>query len=271
RPSGKVGRPRRRYRDGRAPAGAGSTSGGGAHRTLMRIYARQGRRDAALRQYQSCVDTLRRELSVEPETETRELYQEILRRRAAPSEEARPAIASLDALTSKASRRLPPPSPDEAPMIGREPEMARLITALDETFAGQGQLIAVLGEAGIGKSRLVSQLGVEAAKRGALVLVGHAYSTEQALAYGPWIDALRTRGAFDHEDVLASMGAPWRAELARIFPELARDDDPRPPAPEDPMRLFEAVARLLEQLASAQPLVLVLEDVHWADEMSVRL
>jgi DNA-binding SARP family transcriptional activator len=241
------------------------------HRTLMRIYARQGRRDAALRQYQNCVDTLRRELSVEPETETRELYQEILRCRAAPFEAARTAIASLDALTSKTSRRPPPPPPDEAPMIGREPELTRLVTALDETFAGRGQLIAVLGEAGIGKSRLVSQLGVEAAKRGALVLVGHAYLTVQGLAYGPWIDALRTGGVLDRDDVLADVATVWRGELARLFPELAKGDEKRAPTPPDPRRLIEAVVHLLERLANAQPLVLVLEDAHWADEMSVRL
>ena len=241
------------------------------HRTLMRIYARQGRRDAALRQYQSCVDTIRRELSMEPETETRELYQEILRGRAMPSEAARTAVASLDPVVSTVPRHPPPPLPDEPPMIGREPELTRLAILLDETFAGRGQLVAVLGEAGIGKSRLLGQLGIEAAKRGALVLVGHAYSTEQALAYGLWIDALRTGGVLDRPDVLASMAAPWRAELARLFPELAKDDDSRAPMPEDPMRLLEAVAHLLRQLANAEPLVLVLEDVHWADEMSVRL
>ena len=125
------------------------------HRTLIRMYARQGRRDAALRQYQSCVETLRRELSIEPEAETRKLYQEVLRGRATPSEGARTALAALAAVAPRASRRAPPPLPDDTPMIGREPEFARLMAALDEAGAGRGQLIAVLGEAGIGKSRLV--------------------------------------------------------------------------------------------------------------------
>jgi len=240
------------------------------HRTLMRVYARRGRRDAALRQYQSCVGTLRRELSVEPEAETRELYQEILRGRATPAEEAHTEAARLEPLAPKAPRRSTPSEPDEAPMIGREPELTRLAIALDEALARRGQLIAVVGEAGIGKSRLIGQLGVEAAKRGAHMLMGHAYATEQVLAYGPWIDALRTGGILDRRDLLASVAAPWRAELARLFPELA-EDDPRAPTPEDPMRLFEAIVHLLEQLANAQPLVLVLEDAHWADEMSVRL
>ena len=241
------------------------------HRTLMRTYARGGRRDAALRQYQSCVDTIRRELNVEPETETRELYREILRGRAMPAEMARHNVARPESVGSPVPRHPPPPQPDEMPIIGREPELTRLSMSLDEALGGRGQLLAVVGEAGIGKSQLVGQLGVEAAKRGVLVLVGHAYATEQALAYGPWIDALRSRGALDGADVLASVAAPWRAELARLFLELPAGDDPRAVTPRDPMRLFEAVAHLLERLASAQPLVLVLEDLHWADEMSIRL
>ena len=239
------------------------------HRTLMRIYSGQGRRDAALRQYQGCVDTLRRELSVEPETETRQLYQEILRERPAPR--TRTALADLDTLASRPSRRPPTPLPDEAPMIGRAPELASLLLALDEALLGRGRLIAVLGEAGIGKSRLVNQVSVEAMERGALLLVSHAYPTEQALAYGLWIEALRTGGVLDREDVLAHVASVWRGELARLFPELAAPDDQRASGPEDAMRLFDAVGHLLERLANAQPLVLVLEDVHWADEMSVRL
>jgi predicted ATPase len=154
-------------------------------------------------------------------------------------------------------------------MIAREAELTRLLLTLDEALAGRGQVIAVLGEAGIGKSRLVSQLGVEAVKRGALVLVSHAYPTEQTLAYGPWIDVPRTSGVFDRDGMFWHLAPAWRAELARLFPELATPEAQRAASPEDAMRLFEAVAQLLERLAKAQPLVLVLEDVHWADEMSV--
>jgi tetratricopeptide (TPR) repeat protein len=156
-------------------------------------------------------------------------------------------------------------------MIARDAELTRLLLTLDEALAGRGQMIAVLGEAGIGKSRLVSQLGVEAVKRGALVLVSHAYPTEQALAYGLWIDVLRTSGVLDRDGMFWHLAPVWRAELARLFPELATPEAQRPASPEDAMRLFEAVAHVLERLAKTQPLVLVLEDAHWADEMSVRL
>jgi DNA-binding SARP family transcriptional activator len=241
------------------------------HRALMRMYSRHGRRDAALRQYQSCVETLRRELSVEPEPETRQLYQEVLRGRATPSPTARTTIATRDVLASKMPPRSVPPVHDDAPMIGRGPELMRLMAALDEALAGRGQVTAVLGESGIGKSRLVSQLGVEAVKRGALRLVGRAYPTEQALAYGPWIEAVRAGAVLSRDDVLAQLTPAVRAELARLFPELATPEAQRGASPEDAMRLFEAVAQLLERLAKARPLMLVLEDVHWADEMSVRL
>src|SRR5262244_1647457 len=241
------------------------------HRALMRLYVRDGRRDAALRQYQSCVDTLRRELSVEPEAETRQLYQEVLRSRATPSKATRTAMAHLEVLASQVQ---PPssPLPDEAPMFGRQSELARLRHALDEALAGRGQLIAVLGEAGIGKSRLVNQVTVEAVKRGALALVSHGYQTEQTLAYGLWIDALRRGGVLDRDDVFNGVAVAWRIELARLFPELAQHDAPPGSSPEDATRLLEAVAHLIEGLAKAQPpLLLVLEDVHWADEASLRL
>ena len=234
------------------------------HRTLMRSYVQCGRRDSALRQYQSCVHTLRRELSVEPEPETRQLYQEIVRGRTRPPEVTH-AVPAPPALASRA----PSPSlPDEAPLIGRGPERTRLLTALDEVAAERGQLIAVLGEAGIGKSRLVAEVAREAVQRGGRVLVARGYVTEQTLAYGPWMDALRT--VLD-DDVCASLEPVWRAELARLFPQLADMAPPRAAGPEDHVRLFEAVAQLLERLAATAPLLVVFEDMHWADEMSLRL
>ncbi len=236
------------------------------HRTLMRIYARHGRRDAALRQYQSCVDTLQRELNVEPEAETRRIYEEVLRDRTTPSDAARMALA--DALASMASRHPSLPPTDEAPMIGREPELRRFMAALDEAVAGRGQLIAVVGEAGIGKSRLAAEIGREAAQRGARVLAGRAFLTEQTLVYGPWMDALRT--VVDGE-VCTTLEPVWRTELARLFPQLAGTAPGRPAGPEDHVGLFEAVARLLERLAEAVPLMIVFEDAHWADGMSLRL
>ena len=241
------------------------------HRTLMRLFARRGRRDAALRQYQVCVDTLQRELSVEPEAETRQLYQEILRGRSAPPRPARGAAADLSRPSAAAGAEVQAPSPEAAPLIGREPELARLSAGLAAAFGGRGQVIAVLGEAGIGKTRLVAELSLEAGRRGGRVLAGHAYATEQTLAYGPWIDAVTTSGVLDDGDVRENVGPVWCAELARLFPQVATAKARRTAGAENHVRLFEAVAQLLERLATPQPLALVLEDAHWADEMSLRL
>src|SRR5262249_62149931 len=93
----------------------------------------------------------------------------------------------------------------------------------------------------------------------------------QTLDSRPWIAPVRRGGGLDRDAVFNGVGAAWRIELARLFPELAQHDAPPGSSPEDSTRLLEAVAHLLEGLANAQPLLLVFEDVHWADEASLRL
>jgi len=241
------------------------------HRTLMRLYTQLGRRGAALRQYQLCVAALQRELRAEPDDETRTLYQQILQRQpahpsTAPSHAAGRAAASAgmegllhaDTLTG------------ETPIVGREVELAQLREALQATLAGQGQLVAVMGEAGIGKSRLVAELVAEANRKGARILLGRCFETEQVLPFGPWINVLRASRLAADGETLDRLGPVWRAELARLLPEIAPGTSPGA-ATADPAQLFEAVAQLLERVALAQPAVLVFEDLHWADEMSLRL
>jgi len=237
------------------------------HRALMRIHARQGRQDAALRQYQVCVDVLQRELGIEPEPETRELYRTLLGRRASGTAEA---SSPTTAPARPPSSARPRGESGITPLIGREGELARLGEVLDEVFAGRGRLVAVLGEAGIGKSRLAAELVSEAGRRGARTLVGRAHLAEQALLYGPWVDALRAGSAIDDVLVRERLGPVWRAELARLFPEIHSGH--RPPAdPVDQVRLFEGIAQLIQALAASSPVALLLEDVHWADDTSLRL
>jgi DNA-binding SARP family transcriptional activator/energy-coupling factor transporter ATP-binding protein EcfA2 len=234
------------------------------HRSLMRLYASQGRRAAALRQYQLCVDVLQRELGVEPENATRALYQELL---AAPQTAAPPLGARRHA-----ERRSPRPTAERARveglLIGRETEAVRLRAMLDDAVARRGRVVAILGEAGLGKTRLVSHVTALAVEAEARVVVGRAYETAQVLAFGPWIDLLRAAIAVDPA-IIDELDPVWRAELGRLVPEI----DPRAPrrAPPDVTRLFEAVNRCLERLAAAAPLVVVLEDVHWADDLTLRL
>jgi DNA-binding SARP family transcriptional activator len=239
-----------------------------AHRTLMRLFARQGRRGAALRQYQACVAVLQRELGVETEPETQRLYQEIVEQRppspgqAAEPRGTPPAAAGAPALG---------PSMVEWPLVGREAESARLRQRWEQARQGHGRVVLVTGEAGIGKTRLVEELAAGAVRQGGRVLLGRAWETEQILPFRPWVDALRAGRVLENLEALAGGHALWRSELARLFPEVAARSGQPPMTSESHGRLFEVIDTVVGRLAARQPLLLVLEDLQWADEMSLRL
>lgn len=243
------------------------------HRTLMRLYARQGRRSAALKQYQHCVASLQRELGAEPERDTRQLYQDLLQqRRLEPaSVDTIPSAARLCAEGPAPLELTPEPLKRDARLIGRDAELGQLSGALDEALRAHGRVVAIAGEAGIGKSSLLTALAVEAHARGARSLLGRCYQTEQVLAFGPWVEALRGGRVVADLDVLDRLPRPWRAELVRLLPELGRVGEEPAGTSTDNLRLFEAVTELVRNLAARQPLLVMLEDLHWADEMSSRL
>jgi DNA-binding SARP family transcriptional activator len=228
------------------------------HRSLMKLYAQQGRRGAALRQYQVCVGVLERELGAEPEAETKRFYRELLQARHVEGE---PPDAG------DAGSAVTDPSPSDIPLIGRRDELATLGSALEAASRGRGAVALVQGEVGVGKSRLVQAAVARAREGGAHVLLGRAYESEQILPFSPWVDALRAGRVIPQ--MVDELNEPWRTELARLFPELGRGAEP--PAGEDYVRLFEAMGRVLRYLATGRPLLVVLEDLHWADEMSLRL
>jgi DNA-binding SARP family transcriptional activator len=243
------------------------------HRMLMRLYAEAGRRSAALRQYQDCVTQLQRDLGVEPEAATRELYQQILTQKIL----ARPALApsghfivsgptSPQSLDSAADRRHA-----ETTIVGREAELAKLREALARAAIGEGGLVALVGEGGVGKSRVIEELIARAAHPGLRVLLGHAHQTEQILPFGPWVDALRTGRLEERLHIAEEIGLAWRAELTRLLPELAPPDAKGQTGMPDYLRLFESVLRFLVASTRDRTLLLILEDLHWADEMSQRL
>jgi DNA-binding SARP family transcriptional activator len=234
------------------------------HRALMRLYARQGRRAAALKQYQVCVGALQRELGMEPEAETRQLYLSLLRERSSPAE-----LAAYAAPGEAEPPRLPPILASEPPLVGRDAELALLRQLLEAAVLGRGQAVMVVGQAGIGKSRLVSALAGDTIARGGQAFVGYGHESDSILPFGPWIDALRRAPALRDPPLLDRLGVAARAELSRILPELTAPGLPAPSGSN--LRLFESVARLLEIAAGRFPVALVLEDVHWADEMTLRL
>ena len=252
------------------------------HRALMELYVETGRRGSALRQYQICVATLQREVRTEPEAETKALYHEILRQRGQVGPEARsqPIPAAAARPTSPPAELAEPPAAWEPPLVGRHRDLARLTEALQEALGGRGRLVILIGEAGAGKSRLAGELAAVARKRQARVLVGRCYETERILPFAPWVDALRSGRVMEEREILDALEPGWRDELERLLPELSRVGEPAAATSGgeiagrsggDPRYPFEAISELLKRLTRRQPLLVVLEDAHWADEMSVRL
>ena len=240
-----------------------------AHRALMRLYAAQGRRSEAIRQYQACVRALERGLGVEPEADTRRAYHELLRAGASPVRVARPPRIAADGSAAAVAATVPRP---QAPvLVGRAPELARLRQALERSVRGNGQVLVVLGEAGMGKSCLVGELGAMAAQAGARIVIGRAHESERILPLEPWVEALRDRTAL--RELYDATDAPreWCHALAHVLPELGGHRDAAVPRAWEYRRLFEVVAEVFGRIGSTQPTVVLLEDLHWADEMSVRL
>ena len=232
------------------------------HRALMRLLLRQGQRAAALKQYQLCVDWFERELGVEPEEETRQLYRDILR--SAGPAPGRPQTHST-ALPPQANARA-----EEAPMVGRDLEFGRLNDAVAKMLDAGGRVVLLRGEAGIGKSRLLREFIGRIIPSGVRVLVGRCHETEQILPLHAWIDALRGDGAVLDANVRDRIGAAASAQLVRVFPELGRSGDRSITAPDQYALLFDALAQLILELTSEQPTVFVLEDLHWCDGLSAR-
>jgi class 3 adenylate cyclase/tetratricopeptide (TPR) repeat protein len=163
------------------------------------------------------------------------------------------------------------------PYVGREAERASLRRLLDNTFVGHGRLALVAGEPGVGKSRLVAEIGDVAEARGMRVLTGHCVQMSGAPPYLPYVEII--------EQAISSPRSSlelWKAlgdvapEIARIAPALRRVFPDTPPPIELPAELarryvWNSFSEFIGRAAQGQPLLLILEDLHWADESSLLL
>ncbi len=161
----------------------------------------------------------------------------------------------------------------ESTFVGRAEELRRAGDALDAVAAGTPRALAVAGEPGIGKSRLLAEIGELAARRGQLVLTGRAAEFERDLPFGLFVDALDEHLRMLDPDKFRRLGSELQAELAQLFPSLAglAGAGGGPLLHDERYRAHRAVRDLLERLAAAQPLVLIFDDLHWADHASVEL
>lgn len=230
-------------------------------RQLMALRYEAGDRAGAIEEYETFRQRLYAELGVGPMVETIALFEAALRQESLPqSTETPPLSASLPAPVSPAF---------SLPFVGREREIQALQARWNEVYRGRGGLTLIVGESGIGKTRLASEFAQTVEARGGRVLRGATLPSEP-VPYQPIIAALRAA-----VPMLAAieMDPLWLATVAAILPELvarrAPHGDAHPPLPRlneerERERLFEALARCLESLARPRPVLLILEDLHWA-------
>jgi class 3 adenylate cyclase len=159
--------------------------------------------------------------------------------------------------------------------VGRERELERLREAVDGGLAGRGSLQLLVGEPGIGKTRAAEELATYARVSGARVYWGRCREDEGAPAYWPWVQAIRSYARDTDPVALAWQLGAGAAEVAQLIPEVAEKLDVEPAKGSDSeearFRLFDSVTTLMLGAARDRPIVLVLDDLHWADEPSLLL
>jgi predicted ATPase/transcriptional regulator with XRE-family HTH domain len=171
--------------------------------------------------------------------------------------------AALDAETRHLDERLKAAA--ASALIGRGAEWQTLIRAWAQASRGRAAMVMLSGEAGIGKTRLAEELVRWADRQGISVATAHCYTAEGRLTYAPVLEWLRT-ALF--KDALRTLPDAWHSALALLLPELQAE---RPSSagqqvrtePLPRQRLFEAMARTI--LGVSQPLLLVIDDLHWCD------
>jgi tetratricopeptide (TPR) repeat protein len=159
--------------------------------------------------------------------------------------------------------------------VGRVSELGELRRGLADARAGRGRLFLLVGDAGIGKTRLADELASSTGDE-ARVLWGRCWESGGAPVYWPWVQALRSCVAGIDDGMLAAQLGHGAADVAQIVPEVrTRLSLPESPAPRDPeaarFQLFDSAATFLRNVAQKQPLVLILEDLHVADQPSLLL
>jgi class 3 adenylate cyclase/tetratricopeptide (TPR) repeat protein len=162
------------------------------------------------------------------------------------------------------------------PFVGRAVELARLTARLRDVRAGIGGLVMLVGEPGIGKTRTLEECAETARNDGAVVLWGRCYEGEATRPYGPFVEALTDHARTATADALRADLGFGAAPLARLVPAVRERliDVPEPVAlqpDEERMRLLDAMAQLLIVLSSRAPVVLVLDDLQWADAATVAM
>lgn len=268
------------------------------HRQLMLLYARMGRRSDALNQYLLLREVLKAELRTHPLPETTELYRSIQAGRvtvdlASATSPLKEPAARIARITTPEPRSSQSPGdfeqelPDQgqidpnrilnADLVGRESELTSFQRAYNQAREGQRRVIFINGEPGIGKTRLAREFTRWGEiTQHAVVLWGYCYEMSGSLPYQPVADALNAHITACSSQQLRSLLGNYAVDLAKIVPavRLILPDlpQPEPVGPELERRnLYNAVAHYFNTLAAQHPLIIILDDLQWADAATMQL
>ena len=224
-----------------------------AVRIQMEAHLALGDRGGALRSYHRYAEVLERDLELEPGEAIGAIYRQ-LRANTPHREELQGEDVAPVA---------------EVPFVGRHLELDQLNQAWIAAREGRAHLVLLSGEPGIGKSRLALELGRRVRAEGHVVASARAYEAAGRLPWGPVIDLLRSGALRSHIDTLGSV---WRAELARLLPELLEASPAPAPSRAGDLaqrhRLFDAVSRAI---VGDRPRLLIIDDLQWCDAETIEV
>ncbi len=220
------------------------------YRRLMRLFALNNDRASALHVYHTCVTTLQREMGVNPDPVTQEVYERLMQQ---------------ETPTMQATIHQPLPTATPT-LIGRKREWEQLHDAWQRTTDGGPHFVLVTGEAGIGKSRLAEEFLLWANQQGTVTAKTRSYAAEGQLSLAPVTEWLRSEGL---QSRLRQLDKVWLTEIVRLLPELLAEQPDLAhyePVTEygQRLRFFEALARAI--LLTPQPLLLLIDDLQWCDQ-----
>jgi DNA-binding SARP family transcriptional activator len=246
---------------------------------IVALY-RSGRQADALQTYQRLRARLVSELGLEPSPPLRELEAAVLRHD--PDLAVPTGLVATGAVVGttngqRETARPGQPLAHRTPFVGREEERAELGRLVEQTRAGTGALVMIGGEPGVGKSRLAEELRQRCEAEGFVTYVGHCYEAAGAPPYVPVVEAFeQALAAAPSAETFRQFLGDEASEVARLVPKLRRlcPDIPPPldlPAEQERRYLFNSVLAVLARTAAGRPTLLVLDDLHWADEPTMLL
>jgi tetratricopeptide (TPR) repeat protein len=238
------------------------------HRQAMRLHAHQGDRAAVLQQYLQCQAALREQLSLQPAPATTALYRELL------GEAPREPVARVPSTQPGLGRS--PLDTSRAPLVERADELATMQTAWERAKRGQGHIVLIEGEAGMSKTRLLEEFADRVRWQGGQVAQGRCYKYNRPLPYCAITEALHDLLGQLPVTVLSGLPAWVLAAVSHLVPEMSEmRANLSSPVEQDTAlqqtRLLDALTRFLKSVSSISPLLLVLDDLHWASDSTLTL